>query len=301
MDISERERLKIRERATQWLSAHGDVLTDAVLDDDLPWRPHLYCPCANIAVHLLLYPSIRDDYLDVFNQARARIDGLTIVVVGPIQFILSSSVLESGHRAEPHWVLMEECDRGVSYREYDTVLSLIYNEELLLPGSSYESIARLSYDRLLKATGQEKGRRLEHFLAFLFSQVPGFRVLGTTYRTATEEIDIVLQNRRTGGILDQYSAPLILAESKNQTQRADKNAYVQFANKIRNRRQAVKIGFFISLSGYTRDCRLEALRDSREFFVIARLDSKDVERWITASGEPSSKLLESFVSRAMLE
>ena len=301
MKISERDRLKIREHATQWLSGHGDVLIDAVLDNHLPWRPHLYCPSANIAVHLLLYPAIREDYLEVFDQARAKADGLTIAVVGPIQFIQSASVLESGHRAESRWVVIEETDGGVSYREYDTVLSLVYQEGLVLPPSSYQSIARLSYQRLLKATGQEKGHRLERFLAFLFSQVPGFRVLDTKYRTATEEIDIVLQNRRTGGVFQQYSTPLILAESKNQTERADKNDYVQFANKIRNRRQAVTVGFFISLSGYTRDCRLEALRDSREAFIIARLDKKDVERWMTVSGEPSSELLEGYVARAMLE
>jgi len=250
---------------------------------------------------LLLYPSIDEYYLKVFDEARAKLDGLEIAVVGPIQFIQNSNVLESGHRAETHWVLLEETDRGVCCQEYQTVLSLIYKEHLVLPPPSYQSIASLSYQRLLKATGQEKGYRLEHFLAFLFSQVPGFSVLKTNYHTATEEIDIVLENRRIGGIFERYSKPLVLAESKNQAERADKNDYVQFATKIRNRRHAVNVGFIISLSGYTRDCRREALRDSREDFLIARLDRKDVENWIEVCGEAGGELLESFVARAMLE
>lgn len=301
MKISERERQEIRYHAKVWLSGHGDVLMDAVLNDDLPWRPHLYCPSAKIAVHLLLYPSIDEYYLRVFDQARMKLDGLTIAVVGPIQFIHNSNVLESGHRAETHLVVLEETDRGVCHREYQTVLSLIYEERLILPHPSYQSIARLSYQRVLKATGQEKGYRLERFLAFLFSQVPGFSVFETNYNTATEQIDIVLENRRIGGIFERYSKPLVLAESKNQTERADKNDYVQFTTKIRNRRHAVNVGFFISLSGYTRDFGQEALRDSREDFIIARLDRKDVEDWITAYGEASGELLQSFVARAMLE
>ena len=299
--ISESERQQIRHHAQVWLSEHGDVLIDAVLNDDLPWRPHLYCPPAKIAVHLLLYPSINEYYLEMFDQARAKLDGLTIAVLGPIQFIQNPSVLESGHRAETQWVVLEESDGGVCCAQYDTVLSLIYQERLLLPLSSYQSIASVSYERLLKATGQEKGYGLERFLAFLFSQVPGFSVVATNYNTVTEEIDIVLENRRIGGIFQRYSKPLVLAESKNQTGKADKNDYVQFATKIRNRRHAVSVGFLISLSGYTRDCGLEGLRDSREDFVIARLDRKDVEDWIERSGQASGELLESFVARAMLE
>lgn len=301
MRISETQRQRIAHHAREWLSQHGHVVTDAVLKDHIPWRPHLYCPSANIAVHLLLYPSISDYYLEVFDHARAKLDGLTIAVVGPIQFIQSSTVLECGHRAETRWVILEETDGGVSHGEYESVLSLIYQERLVLPPPSYESIVSLSYQRLLKAAGQEKGYRLERLLAFLFSQVPGFSVVQTHYNTATEEIDIVLDNRRIGGVFGRYSKPLVLAESKNQTERANKNDYVQFASKIRNRRHAVNVGFFISLSGYTRDCQLEALRDSREDFVVARLDKKDVERWISVCGEEAARLLDSFVATAMLE
>ncbi len=226
---------------------------------------------------------------------------LQIAIVGPVQFIQTPVVLGSGHDVDTQFVVLEERDGRIKAGEYRDTLTLIFRMPLRLPQETYRKLASLAFSRVRESKGQEKGRRLESFIAFLLSQIPGFQIISTNYNTATEEIDIVVRNRRVGGIFSAYPEPLILVECKNQKNRSGKNDYVSFVTKIRNRRQASTVGIFVSTNGYTQDFRLESLRDSRERFVIAKLGGDHIEKWIELDGETAGEYIERLVEEATLE
>lgn len=301
MLISEDERQEIRQLALNWLRRLGTVKKDCILRKDIPWRPHLYCPDSQLAAHLLLYPGIDQRYLDAFKKSKQKMKDLKITIIGPVQFIQTPGVLEAGNEVDAGYVVLEDRDGRIKAGEFRDTLTLIHQMTLRLGRETYCKLASLALSRAQAAKGQQKGRRLESLIAFLLSQIPGFQVVSTNYNTATEEIDIVVRNRRVGGIFSAYSEPWILVECKNQKKRSSKDDYVSFATKIRNRRQAAAIGLFVSINGYTQDFRLESLRDSRERFVIAKLDSDDINKLVELSGEAAALYIERQIEEATLE
>ena len=301
MVISEQERQLVRKEALAWIGRLGRIEEDRNLRIDIPWRPHLYCPKLNLAVHILLYAGIDRSLIDAFKLAKQKLNRLRIVIVGPIQFIQTSTVLELGFSVNTEFVALEDKDGLIKPAEYRDTLTLIHQARLVLQKETYLRLGATALDRLLLTSGQEKGRRLECFIAFLLSQIQGFYVHSTNYNTATEEIDIVVKNGRVGGFFSVYQEPLILVECKNQEKRAGKNEYVSFATKLRNRRRAASIGFFVSMKGYTQDFKMESLRDSRERLVIAKLDQKHVRKWSESFGEAAVNFLERLLEEAVLD
>jgi len=302
MFISEAERQEIRTQALTWARSHGRVDEDCELHKNIPWRPHLYCRKSNLAVHLLLYPRLDRLYVDAFKLARHRLRGLRIAIVGPTQFIQTPVVLENGQEVDARFVALEEQDGSLKATEYRDVLTLVHRMPLLLPKETYRKLAGSAFQQALVLKGHSKGRQLESLIAFLFSQVPGFEVISTNYNTATEEIDVVVRNRRVGGIFSVYPEPLILVECKNQVKRASKDQYVTFVAKLRNRRLSASVGFFLSMSGYTQDFRMESLRDSRQRIVVAKLGRDHLEKWIERyHGETTGAYIERLVEEAVLE
>lgn len=120
-------------------------------------------------------------------------------------------------------------------------------------------------DMLGDGSSQDRGRRLEALLAFLFSQVTDFRVVRRNHRNKTQEIDLVLQ-------IDSYSKrvwqipgrPLVLVEAKNRKEPTGAPVLAGLVRKIQTKRQTVKIAFLVSTSGVTKDLEIESLRGSTE-------------------------------------
>lgn len=301
MLVTETERQEIRAEALFWARKYGRVKEDFPIRRSIPWRPHLYCPESTLAVHLLLYPGIDQIHLEGFRLARVAMRKLRLVIAGPVRFIQTPSVLEDGYQVDAEWLVLEDKGGSVERTEYRDVLTVAYRLPLVLPTETYKKLAARGLSQTLSSKGQEKGRRLESFIAFLLSQVPGFEILSTNYNTATEEIDIVVRNRRVGGVFSTYPEPLILVECKNQLGRAGKNEYVTFVSKMRNRRQSVTVGFFVSVAGFTENFRLESLRDSRERLLVAKIGRDDIEKWIHMHGEAAAEYVERVVEESVLE
>jgi Holliday junction resolvase-like predicted endonuclease len=301
MLISATQREEISKQAIAWASQYGQPEQDRMLRTDIQWRPHIFCPEASLAVHLLFYPNIDSAFLQEFRLAKQKIRNLRVAIVGPVQFVQTSSVLLSADDVEAEFVVLEDQNGSVVPLEYRDALTLVYKMRLNLAQETYRSLAGASLSKALSLAGQAKGRQLESLIAFLFSQIPGFEVLSTNYNTATEEIDVVLRNRRVGGIFAAYNEPVILVECKNRKNRASKDDYVSFATKIRNRRQSVSVGVFVSMAGYTRDFRLESLRDSKERLVIAKLDREHLTRWTEITGDTAATFIEQLIEAATLE
>lgn len=298
--LTESERELIRSAACKWAKRFGRVQRDHELSPRLEWRPHFYCPQKKIAVHVLLYPRLAERYEQAFKQAHGQTRDLRIAIVGPDSYIRATPILAAAARTDA-MVTVLRGPKFESATRYVDVFRMITKERLMLPTAEYKTLAGLAVAAVGKSQGPEKGRRLEGLTGFLLSQVPGFRVVESNYNTATEEIDIVVENGRIGGIFQAFPEPLILAECKNTQKRAGKNEYVALRAKMKNRRQAVSVGLFFSLTGYARDFRLEALRDSRERMVIATFSRDDVQVLTNAWGEEAAALVEARIRAAVLD
>jgi hypothetical protein len=117
----------------------------------------------------------------------------------------------------------------------------------------------------------EKGKYLEELVARFFSEIEGFQIIERK-RTKTEEIDILIVNNSEQSFWKTESK-LILVECKNWTKdKAGKNEYVAFREKLENRRGRAKLGFFISGKGFTKTFGLEDLRNSKADLLIVPID-----------------------------
>lgn len=137
----------------------------------------------------------------------------------------------------------------------------------------------------------EKGKKLEQVISKLFSMFEGFEVVEQNLYTETEEIDIVVQNESIKGIWGKLS-PFILIECKNWSNKVGKNELVVFDKKIENRRGQCKVGFLISVNGFTKELRKETLRGSINDRLIVLLDKQKIFELIESYDR--LRLLESY-------
>ena len=121
----------------------------------------------------------------------------------------------------------------------------------------------------------EKGSSLESLMAALFEQVPGFVVYERNVRTETEEIDLVILNDSHDPVFSK-DGPIILVECKNWTAKPGRPEFSQLEIKVRNRHERCTVAFFISWSGFAETTWREAMRVSRENYVIVCLTGSDV-------------------------
>jgi hypothetical protein len=141
----------------------------------------------------------------------------------------------------------------------------------------YASISELLARVDASESASDKGRSLEDLMSALFEQVPGFTVAGRNVNTETEEIDLVILNGSSDPIYSK-DGPLIIVECKNWTKKIGRPEFSSLETKILNRNNRCTLGFFVSWSGFAQTVTLEALRLSRERYVIICLDGSDVRQ-----------------------
>ncbi|NMO04862.1 restriction endonuclease [Gordonia sp. TBRC 11910] len=122
-----------------------------------------------------------------------------------------------------------------------------------------------------------KGKSLEDLVATLFVSLGGFEVVKRNYRTATEEIDIVLKNVSNTPSW-KHRSPFIEIECKNWSTPAPRPELDSLRTKVENRAGQCGIGVFVSWSGFTQDFENELLRLSRENYVIVVIDGEGIKR-----------------------
>lgn len=124
----------------------------------------------------------------------------------------------------------------------------------------------------------KKGKALELLMKLLFEQVDGFHV-DTNARTKTEEIDIFIRNESKSEFWKKESI-FIIGECKNWTEKVGKNELVIFRSKIENRKDRVKLGFFISWNGFTETYTSEDLRGSKGDILIIPITGQQIKECI---------------------
>ena len=179
------------------------------------------------------------------------------------------------------------------------VLIALAEVEVPIPPESRQVICRSVWSRIEDGTAQEKGRRLEALLAFVFSQVRDLKVIERNYRTETEEIDLVLQvDNFSPRVWQRPGIPFILVEAKNRVDKASQQVMSVLLTKLQTKRGTSRIAFLVSLAGFTEDAKLQELRFSTQDICVVMVGREELASLIEA--EDLDDALESLVRRALL-
>lgn len=145
------------------------------------------------------------------------------------------------------------------------ILAAVADIQVPVAPDQRQKLAATAFQMLSEGSAQDRGRRLEALLAFLFSQVADFRVVRRNHRNKSQEIDLVLQiEGYSKRVWHNPGRPLVLVEAKNRKEPTGAAVLAGLVRKIQTKRQMVKIAFLVSTSGVTTDLELESLRGSTE-------------------------------------
>jgi hypothetical protein len=168
---------------------------------------------------------------------------------------------------------------------------------------SRETRQQLAEDGLSRSsvdgTSHQKGRRFEAVVAFLFSQVDGFRVSATNYRTDTEEIDVVVRQLAADGRIWARDGPLILIEAKNHAAGISQDMFSAFRTKLEVKRGRVKLGFMVSRTTVSGEAERQEAKTAMGDIAIVFLDGENLASWIPA--DDPDEWLEGQVEAAVLD
>lgn len=154
------------------------------------------------------------------------------------------------------------------------------------PSERDQHIRRLWSELPSETNAQRKGRVLEELLAEIFRSVPGFTV-HPNERSDDEEIDLFITNRAADWATE---SPYFLVEAKNWSSRVGPEHYDRFLRKLERRAGRVRLGFLVSLGGFTEGVQTTWAADRTKPELVVLVDRPDLEQ--LASGNRSDALHE---------
>lgn len=248
----------------------------------------------------LLYVYLQEE-LPRFVTERLRLAAsrnITITVALPLAALFKPDVVDVLVTLEAEVLIVDDyiTDRRLVPRP---ILLALTEIEVPISPEGRKTICRSVWDRIAGGTAQQRGRRLEELLAFLFSQVRDLKVIERNYRTETEEIDLVLQvDNFSPRVWQRPGVPFILVEAKNRADKASQQVMSVLLTKLQTKRGTSRIAFLVSLSGFTEDARLQELRFSTQDVCVVMIGRTELESLIES--EDLDEVLEALVRRALL-
>jgi hypothetical protein len=260
---------------------------------DIEWRPDLLRE--NQAAHIALTLELPRPWARRMEAASRSGFGLT--VVAPYDTWLSSALLDFADNLALRPVLARLGDpwRLDSYR---SIAELVALERIPVAEPEFKAIGNRLLDRALSAaTSNEKGWRFEDFLCFFFSQTSDFEVKAHNYQNATEEIDLLLVKRSTGGVWP--AGPLSLVSGKNTSEPVGVPALTSLASKMENRNGLCHLGFLASAQTIASTVTTHALRYSRTDLLVVPLDGSAFRRLLESRSDLDGALEDLAIKAAM--
>jgi hypothetical protein len=119
-------------------------------------------------------------------------------------------------------------------------------------------------------------------IKLLFKVTPGFESVTTRLRNVSEEIDVSVRNETRVGVWSK-EGPYVLAECKNWSSKAGAPEYAVFREKLANKFNRARAGFFFSVGGFTKGFEEKLVQDRKGDVLIIAVDADGIQRWIDAS------------------
>jgi|GEM_PF-846738 len=152
----------------------------------------------------------------------------------------------------------------------------------LANGKREETIRELWRRVQIERDPSLKGRLLEDLIALLFKSIPGFERTLTDRKSLDEQIDIVIPNESADPFWQQTHSQYILGECKNWSKPVERRELDVFIKDIDRRFGRCRLGFFISIGGFTKgfESGLAAAREGD--VLIVALDTARVDELVQA-------------------
>lgn len=260
----------------------------------LSWTPDLVHRETGALLHIHRADHLRTHVTDRMRAATQA--GKTVCLAVSLRHLYDEEMLRNIVEYDPRMFVID----GQRPKPLPRLLACLADEGIQVSTETRSVLGRAGLALCgADGTADERGKRLEALLAFLLSQIEDFVVIERNYRTATEEIDVVVQQRATTGrCWATLGAPFILLEAKNRQERVSQADVSAFRTKMLGRRGSVRIGLMASTSGFTSDAEDQELRFALGDLTIAMLGPDRLDAWIEAEDHDGE--LESLISRAML-
>jgi hypothetical protein len=244
-----------------------------------PWRPSAVTTSGKAVLYVCL-TGVIPRYV-VSRMVEAFSLGLQIRVALPLETLYASRVLEVMAAIDASvYVVQGTQTNDVTPRHF---MAAMADLDVPVQPTTRVKIGKEVFGRVRSGTDQEKGRRFEALLAFLFSQVSDFRVVERNLRTKTQEIDIVLQIHSHSQRSWQQQVPYLLVEAKNTADLTPQGVVSTLITKVRTKGQSCKMAFLVSFAGFTSDALNEELRYSESENRIIMIGPKELEALLDAT------------------
>jgi hypothetical protein len=292
----DRDSLLSRVRVADFFLSEGWEDPSGPLDlGSLRWAPSFVKQ--NSALAVILGTSV-PNFLERRLRA-ARAAGIEMLCVVDLAALSSKAVLLLLSDLNARVSLVED---GVSLSQPMALLKFLGCEEFAVEPEGRRHLISNGLAACREAsTSDAKGKTLEWLLHFMFSQVRDFRVRSCNYRTASEELDVVVQltSWDPARCWAHLGAPFLIAEAKNRKERSGQEVVSKLNTIISLKRGTCKIGFIVSLSGFTSDAHTQVLKLAAVDRTFVLLNAADLERWGFAQDYDNE--LNEIVMEAMLE
>ena len=140
-----------------------------------------------------------------------------------------------------------------------------------------------------------KGRLLEGFVKSFLSRESGFKRINTL-RTENEEFDLLIVNDVESPHWQNYHSPFILLECKNTRDKIPISDVRNFFWKIENHSNACKLGFLVSVGGFTKGSIDELMRLGSREFVVGLIDGDDINEFFEEPIPVTDFLIHSLIN-----
>lgn len=160
-------------------------------------------------------------------------------------------------------------------------------------------LAKRCWERRREGTSFQKGRHFEGLLAFLLSQVAGFRIFTRNFNGATDEIDIIVRvDAFSTACWSESGVPFVIVEAKNWKQTIGSPVVTLLIRKLETRRRRARIGLLFATSGFSPEAVDEELKEAKGDLSVAMLGPKEIEEWIDR--DDLTTYLDEYIAKAML-
>jgi len=264
---------------------------------EVSWQPELERSNPPAVLHVHLAGRLRSYILERLRMV--RLAGYEVHLAMPLTSLYDEDLLTALVGVEPYIHIIGPAEIAEVQKPLSLLACLTAHRVRVTPDTRAH-IGNVGLELSRKDGGTyERGQRFEGLLAFLFSQVEDFHVVERNYRTETEELDAVIQQRATGGrAWANLGAPFILVEAKNWKNKVDQKEFSAFRVKMQGKRGTVRLGLMVGASGFTGDAMTQELKFASDDLTIAFLGPEELEGWIGAP--EGDDYLETIVRRAMM-
>jgi hypothetical protein len=252
----------------------GVVENDGVISQNIPWRPHVFQRDSDTGWYLHPAPPESDSWKRRIERSLDLSPSIKIGIGATDEIATDSDFLISCLRLDASLITIRE--RRDDYKVdqfFASIPDFICERRIKLDHTKAIQMLDICLELAAAAsTNAKKGRSLELLIALMLSQVDYFEVKSKGIANRTQQMDVLVHNRTSSGVL--ANSPIVLAEAKNWKSPVTPTEHAVFLRKLESRHGKAKLGFLVTTGKLTKGVASEIRRDSKGDTTIVAIDGK---------------------------